>query len=341
MFDTINGLPVHPLVVHAVVVLLPCAIVGAFAIVLRPAWRERFGVLVVLVAGLATLTIPIATSSGEALQRRVGNPGEHTELGDQLIWFALPLFVLLAAYVWINRVAHSNDDPGDSRRTVLVLRLGSGRGATVRAGLTQVAAAAAGGEASFACRLMDGADAVAAEISVGPKSEGRAQLVREGRGALGSAGGVALVPGRTHLLEFAFVDRRVSFALDGKEVIPPADLEPAANRGEVRRPLQLGARGCRLVVRGLKLSRDIHYTQYGEHGTRHPAALGPREYYVLGDNSGNSQDSRKWPTPGVPEDDFIGKPFLVHQPLRLARVGVGGRDRAFQTLDWSRLRWLH
>jgi signal peptidase I len=205
----------------------------------------------------------------------------------------------------------------------------------------EVAAAATGGEASFACRLLDGADAVAAEITVGPKSEGRAQLIREGRGALGSAAGVALVPGRTHLLEFAFVDRRASFALDGKEVIPAADLEPAANRSEVRRPLQLGARGCRLVVRGLRLSRDTHYTQYGEHGTRHPAVLGPQEYYVLGDNSGNSQDSRKWPTPGVPEDDFIGKPFLVHQPLKLGRVSDGGRDRAFQTLDWSRLRWLH
>jgi hypothetical protein len=144
MFDTINGLPVHPLVVHAVVVLLPCAIVGAFAIVLRPVWRERFGVLVVLVAGLATLTIPIATSSGEALQRRVGNPGEHTELGDQLIWFALPLFVLLAVYVWINRVAHGNDDPGDGRPKAFALRLASGRGATVLAGLTLVAAAASG-----------------------------------------------------------------------------------------------------------------------------------------------------------------------------------------------------
>jgi signal peptidase I len=166
--------------------------------------------------------------------------------------------------------------------------------------------------------------------------------VREGhRDALGSATGVALVPGRAHALEFAFVDRRASFAIDGKEVVPAADLEPAANRGEVRRPLQLGARGCRLVVRGLRLSRDIHYTQYGEHGTRHPVALGPEEYFVLGDNSGNSQDSRKWERPGVPEGDFIGKPFLVHQPLKLGRVSAGGRDRVFQTLDWSRLRWLH
>jgi signal peptidase I len=205
----------------------------------------------------------------------------------------------------------------------------------------EVAAAAAGGEASFACRLLDGADAVAAEVSVGPEAGGRAQLVREGRGALGSAVGVALVPGRAHLVEFAFVDRRVHFAIDGKEAVPAADQESAPARGEVRRPLQQGARGCRLVVRNLRLSRDIHYTQYGEHGTRHPVALGPHEYYVLGDNSGNSQDSRKWPAPGVPEDDFIGKPFLVHQPLKLGRVSVGGRDRAFQTLDWSRLRWLH
>ena len=72
-----------------------------------------------------------------------------------------------------------------------------------------------------------------------------------------------------------------------------------------------------------------------------PTTLGAKEYFVLGDNSGNSQDSRKWPSPGVPEADFIGKPFLVHQPLRLARVTVGGRERVFQTLDWSRLRWLH
>ena len=124
-------------------------------------------------------------------------------------------------------------------------------------------------------------------------------------------------------------------------MVAPADLPPAAKRGEVRRPLQLGARGCRIVVRNLKLYRDIYYTQYGVHRTRRPARLGPDEYYMLGDNSENSEDSRKWPTPGVPEGDFIGKPFLIHQPLRLGRMTVGGQTRAFQTLDWSRLRWRH
>ncbi len=32
MFDTVNGLPVHPLVVHAVVVLLPLALLGTIAV---------------------------------------------------------------------------------------------------------------------------------------------------------------------------------------------------------------------------------------------------------------------------------------------------------------------
>lgn len=97
-------------------------------------------------------------------------------------------------------------------------------------------------------------------------------------------------------------------------------------RGEVSRPLQLGARKCKLVVRNLKLYRDTYYTQYGENGTRTPITLGPAEYFMLGDNSGNSQDSRKWPRPGVPEPDFVGKPFLVHQPLRTASLGRRSRS---------------
>ncbi len=198
------------------------------------------------------------------------------------------------------------------------------------------------GEASFACRLMDGADAVSAEVSVGPKGTGRAQLVHENNGGLGSTAGVALQTARVYRLEFSFVDRRAILAIDGKQVVPDADL-PAVRRPPDKHapPLQLGARGCRVVVRELRLFRDVHYTQYGTHGTRQPTMLGPNEYYVLGDNSGNSQDSRKWPTPGVPEADFIGKPFLIHQPLRQGRMTVGGREREFQWLDWARLRWLH
>ncbi len=89
----------------------------------------------------------------------------------------------------------------------------------------------------------------------------------------------------------------------------------------------------------------MYYTQFGENGTQPPLGgpvkMGADEYFMMGDNSGNSQDSRKWPTPGVPEAEFIGKAFLIHQPLRPAKATIGGRERTFQTIDWSRLRWLH
>lgn len=103
MFDLINGLPLHPLVVHGVVVLLPLAVLGTIAIALRPAWRLSYGVLVVACAAVAAILVPISTSSGESLEKRVGNPGEHAELGDQLIWFVIPLLALAAAMVWLER----------------------------------------------------------------------------------------------------------------------------------------------------------------------------------------------------------------------------------------------
>jgi uncharacterized membrane protein len=103
LFDLINGVPWHPLVVHAVVVLLPLAILGTILIAARPPWRATYGPLVVLLAAAATVLMPVATSSGESLERRVGAPGQHAHLGDQLIWFTLPLLVLIVALVVLDR----------------------------------------------------------------------------------------------------------------------------------------------------------------------------------------------------------------------------------------------
>ena len=115
MFDLINGLPIHPLVVHAVVVLLPLACIGTLAIALRPTLRARYGVLVVACAAAATVLIPVATSSGEALQNRVGSAGEHAEMGDQLIWFALPMLALSLALVWMDRRQRSDSTAAASQ----------------------------------------------------------------------------------------------------------------------------------------------------------------------------------------------------------------------------------
>ncbi len=103
MFDLINGIPLHPLVVHAIVVLLPLATLGTIAIAVRPRWRTTYGPLVVAAALVATVLCPVATSSGEELERRVGDPGNHAALGDQLVWFALALLVSSALLVYLQR----------------------------------------------------------------------------------------------------------------------------------------------------------------------------------------------------------------------------------------------
>jgi uncharacterized membrane protein len=138
VFDLINGIPVHPLVVHAVVVLLPLSILGTVLIAVRPAWRATYGPLVVVLAAIATVLVPVATSSGEALEKRVGDPGKHAALGDQLLWFALPLLVLVLALVVWDRVRRRQLDTG-AREARRGARVG-----TVLAVLAVLAAVAAG-----------------------------------------------------------------------------------------------------------------------------------------------------------------------------------------------------
>jgi hypothetical protein len=73
----------------------------AIAVVRR--WRLTYGPLVVAAALLSTVLVLVATERGEALEEKVGDPGRHAELGEQLLWFALPLLVLVAALVWMER----------------------------------------------------------------------------------------------------------------------------------------------------------------------------------------------------------------------------------------------
>ena len=118
MFDLINGVPVHPLVVHAIVVLLPLATLGTIAIALRPRWRRPYGPLVVAAAAVSAVLSPIATQSGEALERHVGDPGEHADLGESLVFFAIALALAAAALVWLERRASSTAKPVDRSRLV-------------------------------------------------------------------------------------------------------------------------------------------------------------------------------------------------------------------------------
>jgi uncharacterized membrane protein len=104
--DTIGGLPLHPLVIHFVVVLLPIASLGALLTAVWPAVRRRFGWLTVAAAAVATALVPVATISGENLVEGLGgsNPliDKHQQLGDLMIYWALGLFVAVTALMLLH-----------------------------------------------------------------------------------------------------------------------------------------------------------------------------------------------------------------------------------------------
>jgi uncharacterized membrane protein len=114
MPETLGGIPIHPLVVHAVVVLIPLAALGVIAISVIPRWRGRFGVLVVAAAAVATALVPVATQSGENLEESVAESAQlerHAELGDTMIWGAIPLLVMAAALWWLGRQSGKDQPP--------------------------------------------------------------------------------------------------------------------------------------------------------------------------------------------------------------------------------------
>jgi hypothetical protein len=105
VFDTIFGLPVHALVVHATVVVVPAA---ALSVALAAGWgrfRRWAGFLPLLLSGLAVLLVPISTSSGEALEQRVGHSDvveNHAHLAEGLLLPVLVLALAAMALYWVH-----------------------------------------------------------------------------------------------------------------------------------------------------------------------------------------------------------------------------------------------
>ena len=98
LFDSIGGLPLHPLVVHFAVVLLPLAAIALVVIVLFPRWRPTYGWVVVAGLAAGTGAAFVATQSGQELAQRVGTPERHAQLGDLTAIVAAGL--LFAAIAW-------------------------------------------------------------------------------------------------------------------------------------------------------------------------------------------------------------------------------------------------
>ncbi|WP_329249070.1 hypothetical protein OG417_02500 [Actinoallomurus sp. NBC_01490] len=107
MFSTIFGLPTHPLVVHAVVVLVPLAALSALVVAVWPAARDRYAPAALLLATLALISVPLATHTGEQLERHVHPSAfveRHTSMADGLLPFVGLLWLALAVLVAARRL---------------------------------------------------------------------------------------------------------------------------------------------------------------------------------------------------------------------------------------------
>lgn len=112
--EFIGDLPLHPLVTHFVVVLLPLAVLGAILAAVWPWMRRRFGWLTVLGAAVSVVLVQVSVDSGTILKDGLSsisaelgnNPliAEHERLADLMLWWALGLFGAVTLLMIVHSV---------------------------------------------------------------------------------------------------------------------------------------------------------------------------------------------------------------------------------------------
>lgn len=117
MPETFDGIPLHPLVVHAVVVLLPLAALLVFGAAVSARFRHWAALLPPALATLALIAVPLATSTGESLEESVRETTlveEHAELGEQVLPWAIGLAVAAWVLWWLARRSQGRTRGGDA-----------------------------------------------------------------------------------------------------------------------------------------------------------------------------------------------------------------------------------
>jgi Predicted membrane protein (DUF2231) len=106
VFDTFLGLPIHALVLHAVVIGVPVTALITAVVSARAPWRERWAGWVALLNGAMLIVTYVTRESGKELFKRLDSLGaadvarSHRDWGLFLIWPMLALFVL-SVLIWL------------------------------------------------------------------------------------------------------------------------------------------------------------------------------------------------------------------------------------------------
>lgn len=188
----------------------------------------------------------------------------------------------------------------------------------------------------------------------GPPTSGRPRLL-----AVEPIGRVPFGPGVPLAFELGHVDYRVYLKLNG--VLRAATLPtqygpdlPALRHADLPATVRLAITGrgpSGMALQRLRIERDGHYTSRTD-GVRRgnpglPFRLRAGEYFVLGDNSAHSHDSRRWTESGphmppgyrpgvVMADQIVGRAAFVYLPGFLA----WDREGRIRLPDLGRMRFV-
>ena len=91
----LDALPMHPLIVHGVIVALPLAAIWLLVATWKASVFQRTHLIVFALSVLATLGVIAAKSSGDSLAAAVGLPNDHADAGNRLI----PVTIAMSATV--------------------------------------------------------------------------------------------------------------------------------------------------------------------------------------------------------------------------------------------------
>ena len=116
-------------------------------------------------------------------------------------------------------------------------------------------------------------------------------------------------------LEIAVVDRQIRLYKDGSLVyeyaLPESEYDSGISSPKGQ-PLRIRATKCGGYVESVRIFRDLHWTKNGNYATTEEFKLDEDRYFVLGDNSPSSLDSRYWGS--FSRTNLLGKGFLIFWP---------------------------
>lgn len=133
MFNTIGGIPTHPLLIHAAVVFIPLLIVSAIVYAIWPRVRGKIWWAVVALAIIGPVAALFAKLSGQDLRQHLINTGvgqgallvkinQHMSYGTNTLWWTIALGVVTLIVIgYLRRAVPARGTESIAVRTVSVV----------------------------------------------------------------------------------------------------------------------------------------------------------------------------------------------------------------------------